>query len=196
MAGGGVHSIRVFGNRGVNAAHAGLSGQPIFGGPAYYYRNVMYHIQVGPPFKFNARSAGDLAYHNTAIADLRVADPFSNAHPRNNLFLGADRQGQSILSVANCTAYSSHDYNGYRPNRGVSANYLWASPASGMLRDDALNMAEHGRKLVRLAQRQVRFPGAIFGSADRIADDRRLRGPARPEPGEPGEASQRRCDPS
>ena len=34
-ADGGVHNIRVMRNRGVNAAHTGLSAQPIFGGPAY-----------------------------------------------------------------------------------------------------------------------------------------------------------------
>jgi hypothetical protein len=29
---GGVHNIRVFDNRGVNAAHGGYSSQPVFGG--------------------------------------------------------------------------------------------------------------------------------------------------------------------
>jgi hypothetical protein len=32
---GGVHNIRIMRNRGLNAGHAGLSAQPIFGGPAY-----------------------------------------------------------------------------------------------------------------------------------------------------------------
>src|SRR5215510_9894194 len=41
-ADGGVHNIRVFGNRGVNAAHNGYSSQPIFGGPVYFFRNILY----------------------------------------------------------------------------------------------------------------------------------------------------------
>ena len=34
---GGVHNIRVFNNRGVNAAMGGYSSQPVFGGPVYFY---------------------------------------------------------------------------------------------------------------------------------------------------------------
>ena len=151
-ADGGVHNIRVFRNRGVNAAHAGLSGQPIFGGPAYYYRNVLYHIQAGPPFKFYARCAGVIAYHNTAIAEMRVNDPFSNAHLRNNLFLGTDQPGRPILSVVNSTAYSTSDFNGYRPNKKTDDNYQWAAPPKGELRNDALTMAEHGSKFRNLAE--------------------------------------------
>ena len=38
---GGVHNIRVFNNRGVNAAHGGYSSQPVFGGPVYFIRNIL-----------------------------------------------------------------------------------------------------------------------------------------------------------
>src|SRR4029453_9247231 len=38
---GGVHNIRVFENRGVNAAQGGYSSQPVFGGPVYFIRNVL-----------------------------------------------------------------------------------------------------------------------------------------------------------
>jgi len=151
-ADGGVHNIRVFRNRGVNAAHAGLSGQPIFGGPAYYFRNVLYNIGLNSPFKFNARAAGLLVYHNTAIGDLLMPDPFSNAHFRNNLFLGSDRPGRPLVSAMNVTAYSTYDYNGYRPNRGIEANYRWAAPPDGQFRHDALSMKEHGREFRTLAE--------------------------------------------
>ncbi|MBA4058647.1 MAG: hypothetical protein C0490_28280, partial [Marivirga sp.] len=43
-ADGGVHNIRVFENRGLNAYHAALSAQPVFGGPVYFIRNVCYNI--------------------------------------------------------------------------------------------------------------------------------------------------------
>ena len=49
-ADGGVHNIRVMRNRGVNAAHTALSAQPIFGGPAYYIRNVVYNTPVALKF--------------------------------------------------------------------------------------------------------------------------------------------------
>ena len=47
---GGVHNIRIMRNRGINAAHTGLSAQPIFGGPAYYIRNVVYNTPVALKF--------------------------------------------------------------------------------------------------------------------------------------------------
>ena len=65
---GGAHNIRVFQNRGVNAAHNGYSAQPMFGGPVYFFRNVLYHVPAGGAFKFSAKPAGILAYHNTLIA--------------------------------------------------------------------------------------------------------------------------------
>ena len=86
-ADGGVHNIRVMRNRGVNAAHTGLSAQPIFGGPAYYIRNIVYNTPVALKF---ANPAGVIVYHNTIIAENRTAQRVSNAHFRNNLFLGTD----------------------------------------------------------------------------------------------------------
>jgi hypothetical protein len=56
IAGDDNHNIRVMRNRGLNAAHAGLSAQPVFGGPAYYVRNVVYNTPVA--LKFNSKPAG------------------------------------------------------------------------------------------------------------------------------------------
>ena len=39
---GGAHNLRVFENRCFNSAAASLSAQPIFGGPVYFYRNLVY----------------------------------------------------------------------------------------------------------------------------------------------------------
>lgn len=130
-ADGGVHNIRVFQNRGVNAAHNGYSSQPIFGGPVYFFRNVLYHVPAGGAFKFNAKPAGVLIYHNTLIGEQTARDPYSNAHFRNNLFLGRDTPGRGVMTWANATANYSTDYNGYRPNRGVRAQYHWLAPAPG-----------------------------------------------------------------
>ncbi len=141
-ADGGVHNIRVFNNRGVNAAHCALSGQPVFGGPAYYIRNVVYHVGSGPAFKFFAKPAGLIVYHNTIITENRMRDLNANAHFRNNLFLGTDTDGRNIMNYPNATSYSTFDYNGYRPNRGVDGQYLWLAPAKGKLRDYELDMKQ------------------------------------------------------
>ena len=128
---GGVHNIRVYNNRGVNAAHGGYSSQPVFGGPAYFFRNLLYHVPSGVAFKFSAKAAGLFAYHNTIIGEQVAGDPTSNMHYRNNLFLGRDTPDRGIMRWANATAAHSSDYNGFRPNIGVTEQYRWLAPAPG-----------------------------------------------------------------
>jgi hypothetical protein len=135
-ADGGVHNIRVMRNRGVNAAHTGLSAQPIFGGPAYYIRNVVYNTPVALKF---SNPAGVIVYHNTIIAENRTAQRVSNAHFRNNLFLGTDApiggNAVGISVLGGPTSYSTYDYNGYRPKRGAEYQYSWLGPKPGVLVD-------------------------------------------------------------
>ena len=128
---GGVHNIRVFNNRGVNAAHGGYSAQPVFGGPVYFIGNIAYHVPSGVAFKFSAKPAGLFVYHNTIIGEQTARDPSSNVHFRNNLFLGRDTPERGIMTWANATSAYSSDYNGYRPNKGVAAQYAWLAPATG-----------------------------------------------------------------
>ncbi len=128
---GGVHNIRVFNNRGVNAAMGGYSAQPVFGGPVYFIRNILYHSPGGVAFKFTAKPAGMFVYHNTIIGEQTMRDPSSNLHYRNNLFLGRDTPNRGIMTWANATAAYSSDYNGFRPNKGVAAQYNWLAPAPG-----------------------------------------------------------------
>lgn len=127
---GGVHNIRVFNNRGVNAAHGGYSSQPIFGGPVYFYRNLLYHVP-GVAFKFSAKPAGLFVFHNTIIGEQTGRDPSANVHWRNNLFLGRDTPDRGIMAWANATDAYSSDYNGYRPNKGVKQQYWWLGPKQG-----------------------------------------------------------------
>jgi hypothetical protein len=128
---GGVHNVRVFQNRGVNAAHGGYSSQPTFGGPIYFFRNLLYHVPSGVAFKFSAKPAGLFVWHNTIIGEQTARDPYANAHFRNNLFLGRDTPERGVMTWSNATAAFSSDYNGFRPNHGVKAQYAWLAPASG-----------------------------------------------------------------
>jgi hypothetical protein len=128
---GGVHNIRVFNNRGVNAAQGGYSSQPIFGGPAYFYRNILYHVPSGVAFKFSAKPAGLFVFHNTIIGEHLVGDPSANMHFRNNLFLGRDTPDRGVLRLANSVDTNTTDYNGYRPNKGAREQYWFFSPPKG-----------------------------------------------------------------
>jgi hypothetical protein len=132
---GGVHNIRVLRNRGVNAGQCGLSAQPVFGGPAYFIRNVLYNIPNGVALKFMAKPAGLYVLHNTIISENRNTDIYSNAHFRNNLFLGIDASQRSLTAFPIATSYSTYDYNGYRPNKTGGNQYTWLAPANDKLRD-------------------------------------------------------------
>ncbi|MBM3735195.1 MAG: hypothetical protein FJW39_05350 [Acidobacteria bacterium] len=128
---GGVHNIRVFNNRGVNAAHGGYSSQPVFGGPVYFHHNLLYHVPSGVAFKFSAKPAGLFVYHNTIIGEHVIRDPSTNVHYRNNLFMGRGTADRGVAAWANATSAYSSDYNGFRPNPGVAAQYMWLAPKPG-----------------------------------------------------------------
>ncbi|MHB9031268.1 MAG: right-handed parallel beta-helix repeat-containing protein, partial [Candidatus Latescibacterota bacterium] len=130
----GVHNIRVFNNRGFNAAYHGISAQPIYGGPAYYIRNVLYHIPHGGAFKLNVTPAGLYFLHNTACSEQAVnSGPINNSFARNNLFLGSDAPKRPVLRMATLTSYTTFDYNGYRPSRSVEKQFDWRAPKPEIL---------------------------------------------------------------
>lgn len=124
----GQHNIRFFRNRITNA-FIGLSAQPIFGGPCYFVRNVMYNITRGVPFKLNRQPAGVLIYHNTTVtsADEYVvdfSDRWSNIHVYNNLFLG---HGEKALRGGPVRGgFARFDYNAWRSADPMTV--VWTDP--------------------------------------------------------------------
>jgi hypothetical protein len=126
-ADGGAHNIRVFRNRCFNSAGGGLSAQPTFGGPLYFYQNLVYDTTTGGPLKLIDTPAGVLVYQNTFIGQGRLMGPASNVHFLNNLILG-DGWADPVLNLRTFTNYSSSDYNGFRANPGVEDAFEWNSP--------------------------------------------------------------------
>src|SRR3984885_12862937 len=126
-ADGGARNIRVFDNRCFNSAQGAFSAQPIFGGPVYYYRNLVYDAITGGPLKFIDTPAGVLVYQNTFVGQGRLMRPASNVHFLNNLFLG-DGYLDPVFILSTYTNYSTSDYNGFRPNPGVNNAFEWDSP--------------------------------------------------------------------
>jgi hypothetical protein len=127
-ADGGAHNIRIFRNRCFNHGHRALSVQPMFGGPVYFIRNIVYHAPEGGAVKFTASSAGIVVYHNTFIAPVKpMLLAASNVHYRNNLILGKSETLETFAVETN-TNYSSSDYNGFRPNDGAEFSFEWSTP--------------------------------------------------------------------
>ena len=130
-ADGSAHNVRVFDNRCFNATGGALSAQPIFGGPAYFFRNLVYNMTNSGPLKFVDTPAGVLVYQNTFFGQSALFGPASNVHFRNNLWIGDGWPG-AVFSPTTFTSYSSSDYNGFSPNPGPMPQFGWTSPAPGV----------------------------------------------------------------
>jgi hypothetical protein len=124
--------VRVFRNRCFNSASGALSVQPMFGGPVYFYQNLIYNSPTGS-LKYIEGSSGILTYNNTIIGEGR-AGPASNQHYLNNLIL-AQGAFDPVFAVTTYTNYSSSDYNGFRPNPNVDDSFEWNTPAFGTAAD-------------------------------------------------------------
>ncbi|MBV9549112.1 MAG: hypothetical protein JO256_05495 [Alphaproteobacteria bacterium] len=112
---GGVHNMRAFENRCFNTAQPAYSTQPIFGGPAYIYRNISYNTVASGGLKLLDNPSGILIYNNTFVGAAGALGPLSNFHFRNNLIVG-DGAARAIFPARSFTDYSSSDYNGFGPN--------------------------------------------------------------------------------
>lgn len=110
------HNIRCFDNRFTNVL-VGFSCQPVYGGPIYILRNVVYNWQL-KPLKFHGYPTGMIVAHNTLIG----ADPrgwgggeWRKVILRNNLILGGSQTNESgppiCLDTRGLT--SDLDYDGW-----------------------------------------------------------------------------------
>ena len=133
-ADGAAHNVRVFRNRCFNSAQGALSAQPIFGGPAYFVQNLVYDATTGGPLKFVDTPAGVLVYQNTFFGQSALFGPAANVHFRNNLVIG-DGWADTLFAFTTSTAYSTSDYNGYRPNPGARIAFAWTAPRDGVRAD-------------------------------------------------------------
>ena len=126
-ADGILYNARILRNRCFNQAHRALSTQPALGGPVYFIRNIVYNAPEGGVLKLTANSAGVLIYNNTFVGEVRPMGPVSNVHYRNNLILGRGAW-PTVFSTEDFTAYSSSDYNGFRPNPGEKTAFSQTAP--------------------------------------------------------------------
>ena len=151
-ADGGVRNVRVLRNRCFNAPLGAMSPQPIFGGPVYFIRNIVYNAWWGP-VKIHGEPSGVYYLNNTYIGEFKQLTPMSNVHLRNNLILGQGTEPR-VLSVDTFTNYSSSDYNGFRPNPEAKEAFAWNSPPFTEVRNFyPAHRSEAQTAPVRLTQR-------------------------------------------
>jgi hypothetical protein len=152
-ADGSAHNVRVFDNRCFNSTGGALSAQPIFGGPAYFFRNLVYNTTNSGPLKFVDTPAGVLVYQNTFFGQSSLFGPAANIHFRNNLWIGDGWPGLLFAPVTS-TSYSDSDYNGFSPNPDAKLQFGWTSPAPGVKAEyDAKKLVK--RQFATLAEYQA-----------------------------------------
>jgi len=110
----GQSNVRTFRNRITNCFQ-GISTQPLYGGPAYIFRNAMYNLEY-TPFKMHNNPSGALYFHNTSVKSgmpwpLWTSAEVRNALSRNNLFVGtgADFAMEFTPKMTGC----DFDYDGF-----------------------------------------------------------------------------------
>jgi hypothetical protein len=119
-------NVRVFHNRWTNVA-AGVSLQPIRGGPAYVLRNVFLNV-VDEQIKYKSlggiqEPSGGLFYHNTFVSPkiaLNLQTPITghNFLALNNLFVGPREPLARAVEWTAGIDRGRFDFNGYFPDGG------------------------------------------------------------------------------
>jgi hypothetical protein len=128
-------NTRCFENRFTNV-YQGISVQPVYGGPVYVFRNVLYNVCV-EPFKMHNSPSGAIMIHNTVVKKgmplmVFTRAPMSNCVYRNNLFVGTpDTYAYQVQTQATDCDF---DYDGFAG--GPFDNFLkWNNIRYATLKD-------------------------------------------------------------
>ncbi len=121
-ADGGYANIRILRNRCFNSMAAPLSIQPVYCGPVYWIRNIVYNSHKGTQAFKMVNGDNVIIYHNTSTCHYTVGGGVKYMDMRNNLFMGpADyvvekqrERGMKIFSVGFDDERSRVDYNAVR----------------------------------------------------------------------------------
>jgi hypothetical protein len=121
---GGYTNIRMLRNRCFNSLAAPLSIQPVYAGPVYWIRNVVYNSNQGrQAFKMEAGVNDNVVcLHNTVTCHWYGPGGVQHADVRNNLFMGPaafpggqpPKKPMYVINAQFADADSILDYNGHR----------------------------------------------------------------------------------
>ncbi len=116
-------NVRAWDNRFGNVG-MGISFQPIWGGPVYVFRNVIYNT-AHAPYKLNQEPSGFHIMHNTAIRPGAAWNQYggrvSNFSFFNNLTIGTEH----AVYMQPALHGAQIDYNGWAPDGKFTMNAKW-----------------------------------------------------------------------
>jgi len=121
---GMISNSRVYENRCYNG-RAGVSLAPIFGGPAYVFRNIFYNLE-NSAFKMNRGPSGMVVVHNTAVAEgnaMSSPNGWQNTFYRNNVILSARYCFEFFGLVSGSD--DNWDYGAYYSSRAGGSGTEW-----------------------------------------------------------------------
>ncbi len=110
---GSDRNTRNFNNRYTNVL-TGISLQPVYGGPIYVFRNVLFNVQT-EVFKLHNSPSGGVLVHNTSVKNgiasmVNTSESISNFYSRNNLLLGTEGRACNYECPA---IHTDYDYDGF-----------------------------------------------------------------------------------
>ncbi len=112
-------NVRVWRNRITNA-RMGVSVQPIYGGPAYIFRNEMFNLE-SEPIKMHNETTGFIVAHNSGAKNGNgysdAGSMWRNATLRNNVFLGTEYAFEFV--TVRDEGFRDFDYNAWGTSRGT-----------------------------------------------------------------------------
>lgn len=98
----------------------GVSVQPIYGGPAYIFRNELFNLE-SVPVKMHNQTTGFYVIHNTGVKHSNGYGDngamWRNVTLRNNLFLGT-RYAFEFTTIAD-EGFRDFDYNAWGTTRAI-----------------------------------------------------------------------------
>ncbi len=116
-------NVRAFRNRFGNVG-MGMSFQPIWGGPVYAFRNVIYNTAKAP-YKLNQDPSGFHIFHNTSIRPgwgwVQYGYHVSNFSFVNNLTVGTE----NAVNMMPAIQLARIDFNGWAPDGQFTFNDSW-----------------------------------------------------------------------
>ena len=119
-----IANARVYANRCYNG-RAGVSVAPIYGGPAYLFRNLIFNVE-NSAFKINRGPSGIVIVHNTAVSAEKLFEApsgWQNTFLRNNVFMGS-RYCFEMFGLVD-GSQDDWDYNAYYSSRSGEAGSEW-----------------------------------------------------------------------
>jgi len=110
----GETNVRAFRNHITNCFE-GISTQPVYGGPAYVFRNAMYNLEY-TEFKMHNGPVGMLYFHNTVVKagvawPLYTSEQVQHVVSRNNLMIGT--KGTYVFEFSPRMTECDFDYDGF-----------------------------------------------------------------------------------